>query len=360
MEKLNKTLILFSSGDIGGAERSLSRLSSKGFKNEFLLGSLAGDGFVLENKISSYVHKFGYKRISIFTLILSCIKAVIFSKKENIDNLYICGFKACSIIRLVSIFIKTPKIIHAIRWNPISDNIDDKIFRYLERLFIYKTDGWVCNSKSTVDTLIIRCKLPRKKIHFIYNGIEINEKRKTKSIDENIILTLSNFAPRKGILEYLNVIERVLKKINNVKFILAGRDDMNGLVHKEINKRNLEKNVILTGFVNDVSKLFEITKFMVIPSILPEGNPTSILEGMSYRKPILGYDVQGINELIRNNKTGFIIPLLNEIEMANRIVRLINKPNLIEKFGRNGYNTIKKNFTLDNMLKNHRDYFNSI
>ncbi|MAI28794.1 MAG: hypothetical protein CMP38_01160 [Rickettsiales bacterium] len=363
MVKTNKTLILFSSGDIGGAERSLSRLAYKGKKNEFLLGSLSGDGSILQAKINtnSHVNKFGFIKKSIFHLIISCIKAIIFSKKENIDNLYICGFKACSIIRIISIFIKTPKIIHAIRWNPVSDNINDKIFRIFERIFIFKTTGWVCNSKSALETLVLKCGIPRNKITFIYNGIEINEKIiLEKNLNQNVVLTLSNFAPRKGLIEYLSVIEKVVKKLDRVEFIFAGRDDMNGQVHREVSRKQLQKNIKLVGFVNDVSKLFKISKLMVIPSILPEGNPTSILESMSYGKPVIGYDVKGVNELITHNKTGFIIPLLNEKEMANSIVKLIQKPNLANKFGNNSYNLIKKKFTLDAMLEKHREYFNSV
>ena len=45
-----KTLILFSSSEIGGAERSLSRLSEKGKRNEFILGSLSGDGSIFQTK----------------------------------------------------------------------------------------------------------------------------------------------------------------------------------------------------------------------------------------------------------------------------------------------------------------------
>ena len=36
-----KTLILFSSSEIGGAEQSLSRLSIAGTRGEFILGSLS-------------------------------------------------------------------------------------------------------------------------------------------------------------------------------------------------------------------------------------------------------------------------------------------------------------------------------
>ena len=67
-EKNEKILILFSSGDIGGAERSLSRMSSKGEVNEFLLGSLVGDGSILQSKINSnsYINKFGLKELQLF------------------------------------------------------------------------------------------------------------------------------------------------------------------------------------------------------------------------------------------------------------------------------------------------------
>ena len=50
-EKISYNSDTFSSGDIGGVERSLSRLASKGEINEYLLGSLSGDASVLEAKI---------------------------------------------------------------------------------------------------------------------------------------------------------------------------------------------------------------------------------------------------------------------------------------------------------------------
>ena len=86
---------------------------------------------------------------------------------------------------------------------------------------------------------------------------------------------------------------------------------------------------------------------MVIPSIRPEGCPTSILESMSYKIPVIGYDVEGVNELIINDFTGFIIPLLNEKIMAEKIIKLLENPYLMEKYGNNGYNVVKEKFSLN-------------
>ena len=357
-----KTLILFSSSEIGGAEKSLSRLAHKGEYNEFILGSLSGEGMLLQSKTNTklQVHKFGFKKPSFFNLILSCFRAIIFSKKNSIDFVYICGFKACTIIRIFSIFIKTPKIIHAIRWNPKSNNKDDKIFRKLEKLLVFKTYGWICNSKSAKDTLVTSCKIPKENIISIYNGIDIKEKIfNTNRNTTKMILTLSNFAPRKGIIEYLNVIEKVISKNQKVIFILAGRDDMNGAVQKIIKEKKLEKFIQTPGFVNNTDEILKKADLVVLPSLLPEGCPTSILEAMSFGKPIIGYNINGLNELVINNETGLLVPLNDQETLTSSILELLNNSELIEKFGKNSYNRVIKKFTLNKMLNKHRNFINN-
>lgn len=358
-----KTLILFSSSEIGGAEKSLSRLAHKGKKNEFILGSLSGNGVLLESKKNTKlkVHKFGFKKQSFLNLILSCAKALIFSKKNNIDFLYICGFKACTIIRIISIFISIPKIIHAIRWNPKSNNKDDKIFRKLERFFIYKTSGWICNSKSAKNTLVTSCDIPEEKIIYIYNGIDIKRKKTNQNKNnKKLVLTLSNFAPRKGMIEYLNIIEKVVKINQKLIFILAGRDDMNGMVQKIIKAKRLEKFIQTPGFVNNTNEMLKKADLVVLPSLLPEGCPTSILEAMSFGKPVIGYNINGLNELVVNNETGLLVPLNDQEAMALSILELLSSPNLIEKFVKNSYNRVIEKFTLKKMLTKHRNFLNNI
>ena len=55
---------------------------------------------------------------------------------------------------MLTIFKKELKIFHAIRWNPISDTAEDRIFRLIERIFAFKTTSWICNSYSAKKTLV--------------------------------------------------------------------------------------------------------------------------------------------------------------------------------------------------------------
>ena len=360
MKNVKRTLILFSGSEIGGAEKTLSRLANHGEENEFYLGSLKGKGeLVKQNKSNKIkVFSFGYQRKNLLNFIFSCFNSIKFSRKIQADFIYICGFKACTIIRIISLFYETPKIIHAIRWNPISNNKDDRIFRIFERLFKHQTFGWICNSKSAKNTLYKYCGIPKNRITFIYNGIEAKNLNLNKKINKNIVLTLSNFAPRKGIIEYLNVIEKVISINKDVKFIIAGRDDMNGKVQREIQKKKLERYIETPGFVDNTSDLIKISKFMVMPSLLPEGCPTSILEGMSWGLPIICYNIIGIEELVIKNKTGFIASLNNKKEMADMIIKLLNNPIILKEFSVNANKIISENFTLNEMLRKHRNIFN--
>ena len=187
-------------------------MANSGLDNEYYLGSLNGKGELLKQNYKVRILSFGYNKVNKLNFIRSCFNSIKFSREIKADYIYICGFKACTIIRIFSIFFTTPKIIHAIRWNPISNNKDDRIFRVLERFFTYQTYGWICNSRSAKNTLISYCGVPKNRTFCIYNGIEVSKYKKYQAQKKNIVLTLSNFALRKGIVEYLNVIEIVIKK----------------------------------------------------------------------------------------------------------------------------------------------------
>ena len=115
--------------------------------------------------------------------------------------------------------------------------------------------------------------------------------------------------------------------------------------------------VDIPGFVKETKELLQTSKIMVLPSLLPEGCPTSILEGMAWGLPIICYDIKGVNELVINNKTGFIVSLNNKKKMAEMILKLIDNPKKLRNFGINGNKYVLQNFTLNEMLRKHRQVF---
>ena len=79
-----RTLILFSSSEIGGAEKTLSRLANSGLDNEYYLGSLNGKGELLKQNYKVRILSFGYDKVNKLNFIRSCFNSIKFFKRSNL------------------------------------------------------------------------------------------------------------------------------------------------------------------------------------------------------------------------------------------------------------------------------------
>ena len=65
-----------------------------------------------------------------------------------------------------------------------------------------------------------------------------------------------------------------------------------------------------------------------------EGLPMVLLEAMSYGIPCIAYEVaSGVNDIIDNNKNGYIIKNRNEEEYIEKIEKVINDSKLRNELG---------------------------
>ena len=259
-----KILILFTSSELGGAEKSLTRLASKiTNKIDIQLATMDGVGpwvdlcnkynfnpIILGNRKDNGRHgTIDFKSISKLCLLIF---------KEKFDIVYGVGLRLSIFIRFIILFTPKTKYINAIRWHPASPKLVDKVFRLVERYFSFLIDFYICNSAVSKNLLIEKCKVHTKKIRVIYNGIE-NKKSSllNKENNEPVLLITSNFSPRKGLAEFLlKVIKPLYSQGNKFHLFLAGRDEMNGLIKKIVKDNNLEKVVTILGFVDEIDNFF--------------------------------------------------------------------------------------------------------
>ncbi len=356
-----KILIVFSSNDIGGAEKSLTRMchfSIMNFGSNFTLASIGGKGewssWVKSLNIDCITTEPG--RSSIKDMI--CIAKYI--KKSNFDIIYTIGLRLSLFVRFLKFILKMKYVlIHGIRWVPSNNTKLDITTRFIEKWFNNLIDGYIVNSKATQKILEQKCVINSSKIFTIYNGLEKTKKNEDpKGIKR--ILTIANLSPRKGYIEYLSVIKKVIEKHPNVKFVFIGTDNMKGKVFDEIKKNDLSNNIEYLGFVNDIKEELMKSYLFVLPSLHSEGCPTSIMEAMSYSLPCIAYDICGNNELIVNGKTGYLVENKNSHMLASQICNLIEKKYLRDKMAKESELRIKKYFSLEDCAVNHIKTFNSL
>ena len=112
-----------------------------------------------------------------------------------------------------------------------------------------------------------------------------------------------------------------------------------------IEKMGLDGQVRLLGERNDVFRLLEIMDIFVFPSG-GEAFSITLLEAMAKAKPLVAFDVEGVNEAVVNHQTGFLVPFGNVEEFSQKVKMLLDSPELVQRMGQAAYERVQKSFNL--------------
>ncbi len=127
----------------------------------------------------------------------------------------------------------------------------------------------------------------------MHNFIDPVQKKQTEKKD--YVLYFGRFSPEKGIKTLI----KVASELSEIPFVFAGV----GPLESEIAAVPNIKNV---GFKNgeELENLIRQARFTVYPSEWYENCPFSVMESQMYSTPVIGADIGGIPELIKDKETG--------------------------------------------------------
>ncbi len=249
------------------------------------------------------------------------------------------------------------------KYNPENLNPNEKMmFRFnfmlrsYEKKLMDRSDALIAVSKYTVDELTELYGIDEKKIHVIYNGVDINkfkprinksELRQEFGLEDKqkIILFVGRLYHRKGLEILLHSIPPVLQEFSDVKFAISGT----GFKEKEESLRELakkldiEEHVTFLGYVPDekLPFLYAASDVFVLPAIY-ENFPFAILEAQATGLPVISTKVGGIPEFLTDNENGFLTEPGNSTQLTQRILDLLQNPKLTKEIGARGRNLIKE------------------
>ena len=98
---------------------------------------------------------------------------------------------------------------------------------------------------------------------------------------------------------------------------------------------NVENNIISTGIRNDVADILAISDIYTQPS-RTEAISLSIIEAMTANLPVVATKVGGIPEAVADGITGYLCEKENPTDLANKLGKLIENPDLRKQFGAKG------------------------
>jgi glycosyltransferase involved in cell wall biosynthesis len=98
---------------------------------------------------------------------------------------------------------------------------------------------------------------------------------------------------------------------------------------------------------------------VVCLSSFAEGLPMVLLEAMALAKPVVSTDVGGVQDAVRHEETGLLVPPNDPDQFAEALVRLAENPRLAAAFGRQGKQLQTIRFSTDRMVDDYAQLFDS-
>ena len=252
-----------------------------------------------------------------------------------------------------------------------------KKFRFLQKPVIKclnKSSLVIVNSNYSKDELekmgvnkekMIRIFPPPNFVRHCSDQESLKSFRK-KFVDENtkIILFCGRLTERKGVEYLIKAIPEIKSK--NVHLIIAGGGGKEEYLKKLTSSLHLDNAVTFFGRANDndLGFLHVISNIFVCPSIIDsqgetEGLGLVIPEAMESELPVIGTDVGGIPDIIKNEINGILIPQKDPKAIANAVDKLLGSPEFSKKIIKNSKETIKE-FIPEIIAQKHLKVFQEI
>ncbi|TAE74324.1 MAG: glycosyltransferase family 1 protein [Bacteroidetes bacterium] len=157
-------------------------------------------------------------------------------------------------------------------------------------------------SNYAADDVYKNFDLKGKKIEVVYNGIELKKYQNPKkpsfiADNQKFIFTIGSIMEKKN----FHTLVPMMKYLPEYKLVIAGKREKKEYIYRvenEIQKNNVENQVILTGEITDEDRywLYQNCEAFVFPSLL-EGFGMPIVEALSVGKPVFSSSATSLPEV---------------------------------------------------------------
>jgi glycosyltransferase involved in cell wall biosynthesis len=196
------------------------------------------------------------------------------------------------------------------------------------------------------------------KVRIVPNGVDTEKfkpfedqaavKRQFGLGNEPCVLFVGNLIPRKGLPFLAEAAKKIVKEYKETKFIIVGEGPLRNQLLRKIEDTNLSGNFTFLGNVKEdmLPAVYNCADVFALPSI-QEGQGIVLLEAQASAKPVVAFEVGGVNEAVCNGETGLLVKRGSTDKLADVIMKLLSDKALREKMGANGRKFVAENFTWD-------------
>jgi glycosyltransferase involved in cell wall biosynthesis len=250
--------------------------------------------------------------------------------------------------------------VHATDFDRSGGNVNPDVYR-IEKAGMDAASKIITVSNLTRDIVINKYNIHPDKVETVYNAVEpvnfTEDVAVDKGFDDKVVTFLGRITLQKGPEYFIEAAYKVLKVMNNVRFVMAGSGDMMERMMRRAASLKITDRFHFTGFLRgkDVFTMLTMSDVYIMPSV-SEPFGISPLEAMQSNVPVIISKQSGVAEILTHAvKTDFW-----DIDaMADAIYGILNYPALSNMFIRNGKEEVIR-LKWDNSARHVRDIYERV
>ncbi len=222
------------------------------------------------------------------------------------------------------------------------DNIDTRVYE-IERTGMHAADRVIAVSNLTRKIIIDKYAVPAERVVTVHNAVRFTNKDTAlpeRGVKDKIVTFLGRITFQKGPDYFVEAAAKVLKRVPNVRFVMAGSGDMMNHVIRRVARLGIADRFHFTGFLrgDDVDKMFQLSDVYVMPSV-SEPFGISPLEAMRSNVPVIISKQSGVAEVL---DYAVKVDYWDVDAMADAIYGLITYPSLNKMFAEKGLEEVTR------------------
>jgi glycogen(starch) synthase len=326
---------------------TLSHADSTEFEHEGVMVHrvMLNDGWQLLNCATRYRLATTVHWLNLSTQVYRKLKQL--SRQKPFHLIQFPNHSFCGLVSML--LLQTPHVLRLSSYEPLFSGFQDprrqrtldfKLLRLQERLQARLSPYIYAPSRCLQKMLIDEDGIDRVRVVHTPMYLETNDWDSSVYDqllkDKNYLLFFGRLERRKGVHILAQALVRVLEENPNMYAVLVGRDvsttsipSMAGYVRSLCNRFGDRLMIVDSLSHRQLYPIIASAKLIVLPS-LADNMPNACLEAMALGKPVVGTTGTSFDEVITNEKTGFLVSANNIDALAETIIYAWTHPKLQE------------------------------
>lgn len=231
--------------------------------------------------------------------------------------------------------------VHSTEFDRSGENVNRPVYE-IERRGMHAARSIIAVSHLTKRIIVERYGVPPEKVRVVHNGIDPKRVADPPRLDngEKMVLFLGRLTMQKGPEFFVRAAERVLSRLGNVRFVIAGWGDLGPQIVERVAAAGLSLKIRFAGFLRgeEVERAYRMADVYVMPSISEPFGLTA-LEAIQHGVPVVISKNSGVAEVL--HRGALKVDFWDVDQMADKILAILRHPQLSEAVSRSGADEIR-------------------